>query len=127
MSAPIVFITTFVIEEGALEKFKEAAQRSTNFLKDNGLQLLAEVCIDEKDMRAHGIQVHRDSESILDHWLLSDPYMSNVMQYIRTTHVEIYGQPNEAVLEGMRRLTSQGAVITVTPHLTGFSRLVAPD
>jgi len=125
VSVPIIFITTFQIENGALEKFKEAVRKSMDFLETNGPQLMAEVCIDEKVMRAHGIQVHRDSESILSHWQLTDPYMRDVMQYITTTRVDIYGQPNDSVMEGMRRLSSEGAVLSVTPHFTGFSRL--PD
>jgi hypothetical protein len=60
VSEPIFFISTLQIETGALEKFKEAARRSMDFLGTNGLQLLTEVCIDENEMRAHGIQVHRD-------------------------------------------------------------------
>lgn len=128
MTVPIIFITTFQIENGTLEKFKKAVQRSTDFLETNGSQLMAEVYIDENEMRAHGVQVHRDSESILTHWQLADPYMRDVMQYITTTRVDIYGQPNEAVMEGMRRLSSQGAVISVTPRFLGFSRLPAnPD
>jgi hypothetical protein len=123
VSGPIVFITTFQIENGALEKFKEAARKSTDFLEANGPQLMAEVCIDENEMRAHGIQVHRDSESILTHWQLADPYMRDVMQYITTTRVDIYGRPNEAVMEGMRRLSSQGAFLSVTPLFAGFIRL----
>jgi len=123
VSGPIVFITTFQIENGALEKFKEAVRKSLDFLETNGRQLMAEVCIDENEMRAHGVQVHRDSESILTHWQLADPHMRDVMQYITTTRVDIYGQPNEAVMEGMRRLSSEGAVMTVTPLFAGFCRL----
>jgi len=96
-----------------------------DFLETNGPQLLAEVCIYENEMRAHGIQIHRNSESILSHWQLADPHMRDVMQYTTTTRVDIYGQPNEAVMEGMRRLSSQGAVLSVTPRFVGFSRL--PD
>jgi hypothetical protein len=80
VSELIVFITTFQIENGALEKFKEASRKSTDFLEANGPQLMAEVCIDENEMRAHGVQVHRDSESILTHWQLADPYMRDVMR-----------------------------------------------
>ena len=123
MSGPIIFIATFQIKNGALEKFKEAVRKSIDFLETNGPQLVAEVCIDENEMRAHGIQVHRDSESILTHWQLADPHMRDVMQHITTTRVDIYGQPNEAVMEGMRRLSSQGAVISVTPQFAGFIRL----
>jgi len=123
MSGLIIFITTFQIENGALEKFKEAVRKSIDFLETNGPQLVAEVCIDENEMRAHGIQIHRDSESILTHWQLADPHMRDVMQHITTTRVDIYGQPNEAVMEGMQRLSSQGAILSVTPQFAGFSRL----
>lgn len=123
MSVPIIFITTFKIQTGALEKFKEAVRKSIDFLETNGPQLMAEICIDENKMHAHGVQVHQDSESILSHWQLTDPYMRDVMQYITTTRVDIYGQPNKVVMEGMRRLSSQGAIISVTPQFVGFSRL----
>ena len=122
MSGRIIFITTNQIQTGALEKVKKAARKSTEFYEANGPQLMAEVFIDESELRLIGIQVHRDSESILTHWQISDPYMQDVMQYITTTRVDIYGQPNEAVMEGMRRLSSQGTVISVTPRFAGFSR-----
>ncbi|RMG89658.1 MAG: hypothetical protein D6706_20975 [Chloroflexi bacterium] len=123
MSEPIIFITTSQIEAGALDKCKDAFFKSVEFLEANGPQLLAAVCVDENELRAHSIQVHQDSESILAHWQLSDPYMRDVMQYLTTTRVDFYGQPNESVMEGMRRLSSQGTVISVTPRLVGFIRL----
>jgi hypothetical protein len=122
MSGHIIFITTSQIQNGALEKVKEAARKSVEFIEANGPQLLAEVCIDENELRFHSIQIHRDSESILTHWQLTDPYMRDVMQYITTTRVDIYGQPNEAVMAGMQRLSSLGAVLSVTPRFAGFSR-----
>lgn len=122
MSGRIIFITTNQIQEGALEKVKDATKRSTEFFKANGPQLMAEVFIDESKLRFIGIQVHRDSESILTHWQISDPYMQDVMQYITTTHVDIFGQPNEAVMEGMKGFSSQGTIISVIPRFAGFSR-----
>ncbi len=123
MSGSIVFVTINQIESGALEKCKDAFRKSIDFLETNGPQLMLEVYIDENEMRAYGLQVHRDSDSILAHWQLADPYMRDVMQYLTTTPVDIYGQPNEAVMEGMRRLSSQGAVLSVTPRFAGFIRL----
>ena len=122
MTGQIVFITTSQIQNGALERVKEAVRNSVDFIETNGPQLMAEVFIDESKLLFFGIQVHRDSKSILTHWQVADPYMRDVMQYITTTHVDIYGQPNEAVMKGMRRLSSQGAVISVTPRFAGFSR-----
>lgn len=127
MTGPIVFITTSQIQNGALEKVKEAVRKSVNFIETNGPQLMAEAYIDEIEMRFHALQVHQDSESILTHWRLADPYMRDVHQYITTTRVDIYGQPNAAVMEGMRRLSSQGAVLSVTPRFAGFSRFTSSE
>jgi len=88
---------------------------------------LGEVCIEENEMTAFTIQFHRDSESILAHWQLADPYQRDVMQHITTTRVDLYGQPNEAVMEGMRRLASEGAVLSVAPMFAGFNRFPVRD
>lgn len=122
MPDPIVFVTAFHIHEGKLKEFKEAAKKSLAFNEANGPHLMAGIYIDEKAMRAHGLQIHRDSESILAAWQLADPHIRSVMPYLTTTRVEIYGQPNEAVMEGMQRLSGEGAELIVTPRLAGFSR-----
>ena len=122
MAEPIVFITTMEIHEGKLQEFQESMKKATAFLEANGPQLMAEVYIDIERMMAHVIQIHRDSESILSHWQMADPYQQEVMQHITTTRVEIYGQPNDAVMEGMQRLSGKGATIAVSPHFFGFNR-----
>ncbi len=123
MAVPMMFITTMAIEEGKLEAFKEAVAKSLAFLEENGPQVMAAVYIDEEQMIANGVQLHRDSESILLHWQLADPYMRDVMQYTTTKGVEIYGEPSEAVMAGMERLSSMGATVVVRSRLAGFSRL----
>ncbi len=125
MSGPILFISTSTINDGALEKFKEAVLNTIDFLEANGPQLMGEVNIDESKMIAYAIQLHRDSESILAHWNLSDPYRRDVMQHTTTTRIDIYGEPNEAVMEGMRQLSAQGAHLSVFPRFAGFIRLPA--
>jgi hypothetical protein len=110
------------IHEGKTEEFQEGLRKSMAFLEANGPQLMAETYIDLEKMIAYVIQVHRDSESILEHWRMSDTYQQDVMQYITTTHVDIFGQPNQAVKEGMKRLAGTGATITVNPHFAGFNR-----
>ena len=123
MNGPILFIATSQIHDGTLDQFKEAVRKTIDFLEANGPQIMGEVCINEDEMQAYTIQLHRDSESILAHWQLADPYQRDVMQHITTTRVDIYGQPNEAVMEGMRRLASEGAALSVAPIYAGFSRL----
>ena len=119
-SEPIVFITTMKIHEGKLDLVKEAAKKSLAFSEKNGPQLMAGVYIDEENMVANGLQVHRDSESILSFWQIADPYIRDVMQYVATTRVDIYGQPNEAVMASMRKLAGESVTLTVKPRLAGF-------
>lgn len=116
------YMTSMKIHEGKTQLFQEALRKSMAFLEENGPQLMAETYIDLDKMIANAIQVHRDSESILEHWQMSDKYQQDVMQYITTTVVDIFGQPNSAVMEGMKRLAGTGATITVYPHLAGFNR-----
>jgi hypothetical protein len=126
MSGPIVFVTTFEIHEGKLNAFKEGARRSMEFIEANGPQVMAGVYLDEANLRAHGVQIHRDSESILKHFQLADPYMKDVMPHITTRRVDFYGQPGEAVMQVAQKIASGGAVLTVTPRFAGFERLAAP-
>jgi hypothetical protein len=122
MAGPIAFLTTLEIHDGPLEAFKAASQRSMKFLEESGPQVMAGVCLDEANMRAHGFQVRRDSESILFHWKLADPHMRDVMQHATTRRVAIYGQPDEAVPQGLKRLAGQGTEVTVIPRFAGFDR-----
>jgi hypothetical protein len=98
-------------------------KKSLAFLEVKGPQLMAEFYVDQENRSTRVIQINRDSESILAHWQMADTYMRDVMQHITTTHVNIYGQPNNAVMEGMRRLSGVGATVAVKPQLAGINRL----
>lgn len=119
---PILFSVTMEIQEGKLDLFKAAAQKSVAFLKENGPQIMVGIFIDEKNLLARSLQLHRDSQSILDAWQINDANIRDVMQHITTKRVDIFGRPNEAVMEGMRRLSGSGAVLEVLPRLAGFER-----
>lgn len=120
MSDHIMQLSTFEIENGKLEVFKDSIEKAVTFAEENGPQLMVEVYIDEEDMRAHSCQIQPDSESILAHWEMSDPYIDDVMQNCTMKRLDVYGQPNDAVMEGLRELGEEVRV-TITPHLTGYS------
>ena len=122
MSNRIMQLTTFEIHEGKLDAFKESIRKAVAFAEANGPQLLVEVYIDDQAMRAHSCQIQPDSEAILAHWRMSDPYIQAVMETCALTRVDIYGQPNDAVMAGMGPVSTQGVVRTVTPSFTGFGR-----
>jgi hypothetical protein len=115
------------IERGKLEEFKQSVKNSLAFVEANGPQLMVEVYVDEKNLRAYSFQFYRDSESILSHWQMSDPYIRDVMQYITVKRLDIYGQPDDAVIEGVRPFSQDGVIVTVTPHFAGFTRFQAGE
>jgi hypothetical protein len=125
MSESILLINTMQIEQGKLEQFKESVKRSLAFVEANGLQLMVEVYVDEENMRVYSFQLFRDSESMLSHWRMSDPYIGDVMQHITVKRLDVYGQPNGTVMEGLRSFSQDGVIVTVTPHFAGFTRLQA--
>lgn len=122
MSKRVLQITTFRIHPGKLDEFKESIRRAVEFAEEYGPQLLVEVYVDEARMRAFSCQIQRDSEAILAHWRMSDPYIQKVMENCTLTHIEIYGNPSEAVLVGMRPIIQEGVTLKVTPSLVGFGR-----
>ncbi|MFC6964469.1 hypothetical protein ACFQL7_24530 [Halocatena marina] len=114
-------LSTFDITEGKLEAFKASIEKSVTFTEENGPQLLVEVYIDEENMQAHSCQIQPDSESILAHWDMSEPYIDDVMEACTMKRLDIYGQPNDEVMAGLEELAEK-IPVTVTPHFTGFSR-----
>jgi hypothetical protein len=79
------------------------------------------VYLDEASRSAHGIQVHRDSESVLAHFRMADEHMRHVMQFVTVTRLEINGTPSREVMEAMRKMVPP-EVLSVAPRLAGFDR-----
>ena len=120
----IILITTMQIKEGNLEKVKEALKKSVEFAKEKGPQLMVQVFVDDKKMQINSIQLHRNSESIIDHWKLSDAYIEGVMQYITMKRVDVYGLPNKIIIQRLDKLAENGCVVSVMPFFTGYSHLL---
>lgn len=123
MSGSILLLNTMRIEEGKLEDFKESVKSSLAFVEANGPQLMVEVYVDEEDMRAYSFQLYRDSDSILSHWQMSDRYIREDMRHTTVERLDLYGQPDAAVMEGLRPFSEDGVAVTVTPRFAGFARL----
>jgi len=102
-------------------------KRSIEFVETNGPQLLVEVYVDEENMQAYSFQFYPDSESMLFHWQISDPYIRDVMQHSAVKRLDIYGQPNHAVMEGIYSFARNGIIVAVTPYFVGFHRFQSND
>lgn len=118
----ILFRNTMRITEGHLHAFKRAIREAVQFVKENGPQLMVQTFINEPRMVAVSYQLYRNSEAVLEHWRLADPYIAKVMEHCVVSEFEIHGEPSEAVLERMRPMLDDGRAI-LTPRLAGFVRL----
>lgn len=125
MSERIMQISTFDIDEGKLEPFKQSIAKAVAFAEAHGPQLLVEVYIDEGAMRAHSYQIMTNSEAILAQWKLSDPYIRGVMDNCRMRRLDIYGQPSLEVLQGLSPLKDEGVDVTITPSFAGYTHFQA--
>ena len=121
----LLFCNTMRITQGHLEGFKDTVREAVEFAEQHGPQLMVQTFIDEQQMLAYSFQLYRDSESVLVHWQLSDPYISKVMEHCTVEKFDVYGQPSEEVMEGLNR--SGESMTTVTPRLMGFVRLPAGE
>ena len=125
MAESILLINTMRIERGKLEDFKVSVKNSLAFVQANGPQLMVQVYVDEENLRAYSFQLYDTSESILTHWRMSDPYIRDVMQHVTVERLDVFGWPDDAVLEGLRPFSEDGVVVTVTPRFAGFARFQA--
>ena len=118
----ILFRNTMRITEGHLHAFKQAIVEAVEFAEENGPQLMVQTFIDEQRMLAVSYQLYKDSEAILEHWRLADPYIVKVMEHCAVAEFQIHGEPSAAVLKRMRPMLDDGRA-TLTPRITGFVRL----
>ncbi len=117
----LLFGNTMRITEGHLAGFKGAVREAVEFAEQHGPQLMVQTFIDEQQMLAYSYQLYRDSESVLVHWRLSDPYISKVMEHCTVEKFDVYGQPSEEVMKGLNQLGE--SLTTVKPRIVGFVRL----
>lgn len=81
-------------------------------------QLMADVFIDEDNLTATSFQLSSDSESVLERWKLSDPYIAEVMRPCTVSSFEVFGSPSAAVADGLGGTSDLDA--RITPRLIGY-------
>ncbi|WP_306360579.1 hypothetical protein [Nocardia sp. CC227C] len=95
-------------------------RRAVAFVAEHGPQLTVQVFLDEERGLAHSFQLYPDSEAVLAHWKLSDPYIQDVMKHCTVQSFETYGEMSDEVIAGLR--SGPVGTVTVRPGLTGFTR-----
>lgn len=130
MTEPFVFIGTYRVKEGKLEAFREYWQEFCKDIEAKEPRLIAfNAYANEDGSELSGVQIHPDAESLLFHMGIAREHIDTAYQdYLDDSgsRIQIFGTPNDAVLDMIKQLTGAGVQIVVTPdHLGGFTRFAA--
>jgi hypothetical protein len=128
MSAPFIYIGNNRLKVGKLEAYqREFMPQLVEIVEMNEPRLLGfNVFANQEGTEIAGVQVHPDADSMLHHMQVMRGRITMAYdEYIEaTTTIQVYGPPNEAVLEMINMLSTPGVSVSVKPHhLGGFTRL----
>jgi secreted PhoX family phosphatase len=131
MSAPLIYIGTNRMKAGMLEGYRRNFMPELlKVVETNEPRILGfHAFANEDGTEITGVQVHPDADSMLFHMqVVSEKVTMAYDQYIdATTDIQVYGPPNDAVLEMMRRLATPGVSVRIkADHVAGFTRLQSP-
>jgi hypothetical protein len=121
MNEQILVRNVMKITPGKLDAFREAVKEAIDYVEQHAPQLMVRTYIDEREMRAVSLQLYANSQDVLRHWELSDPYIQKVSANCTVEQIEIYGEPSGEVTAGIARFIREGRGRIMKP-LAGFSR-----
>jgi hypothetical protein len=119
---PLLLHNTMRIAAGHLDEFRAAVAAAVVFVEQHGPQVMVQVFVDEPRLLAHSFQLYPDSDAILRHWELSDPYIRDVMAHCSVERLVMYGEPDERVTRRLPPVRTGGVERSTVPRHIGFLR-----
>jgi hypothetical protein len=126
MSQPIIYVDTSEVRPGRFEELKVAMDDLAQFVRANEPQLLAyNVYFTEDRTRMSVVHINLDSASIELHMRVAGPKFPPIAEFIRMLSIDVYGRPDDKVVEALRHkaLMLGTNVVRVHDHHAGFVRL----
>jgi hypothetical protein len=127
MAEPFIYIGTFRLKAGRLDAFSQMAGGLAEFVEANEPRVIAfNVYANEEGTEASVVQVHPDADSMVFHMRLLREHISSAGDEesaidIQTSN-QIYGIPNDTVLEMIQQFDPGVALIVKPRPLAGFTR-----
>lgn len=124
MSDPIVFISRNKIRDGKAEEFKKHYLDSIQPIFDGKLNTLAQLGYENEGGTEFTVVRFFPSADALDQQIQgADERSKKTYEYIEPTAIEIFGTPNPATLEKMKKIARSGIMVSISPsYLGGFIR-----
>jgi len=128
MAAPIVYIDTSELREGALDELKGAIGGLAEFVEANVPGIVAySVYFTDDGTRMSVVHVHSDPASLDRHMEIAGPEFRKFAGLLTLESIDVYGEPSAKAVEAMEgkaRLLGSGSVTVHRPH-AGFIRIRA--
>jgi quinol monooxygenase YgiN len=120
MSEPIVFIIRNKIKEGRAEEFRRHYDASIPPIMAAKPGTLAQLAYENEEGTEVTIVRFFPNADALDHQIQgADERSKKTYEYIEPTGIEIFGTPNPATLEKMKKIGGSGVVVSIYPNYSG--------
>lgn len=129
MSGPIVYIDTSDIVAGNLDEVKRRITDLVRFVEEAEPQLISYAFfLDDDEAVMTVVAVHPDAESLELHMKVGAEHFRGFAGLIEQRAIDVYGQPNDAVMGLLREKANMlGTGVVHIHHLQeGFDRFTRP-
>ena len=127
MGAPLIYIDTSRVHEGALPRLREAIAELAAFVEQNEPRIVAySVYFSEAGDQMTVTHIHDDAASLDYHMEVAGPQFAPFAELLTLQSIHVYGEPTEWTLEQLRRkveMLGTGEVV-VHPAHAGFGRFL---
>ena len=126
MSQPIVYVDTSEVRVGRLDKLKLAMDDLVHFVEANEPRLLVyNVYFNDDGTRMTVLHISPDSAALEFHMKIAGPKFPPIGEFINMLAIDVYGRPDDPVMEELQRKSEMLGNGTVRVHnlLAGFARL----
>lgn len=124
MFEPIVFINRNKIKEGKIEEFRKHYQENIQLIFDGKPSTLAQLGYEnDEGTEFIVVRVFPNADALDQQIQGADERSKKTYEYIEPTAIEIFGTPNPATLEKMKKIAGSGILVSISPgYLGGFIR-----
>ena len=120
MSEPIVFISRNKIKAGSAEEFKRHYQDSIQPIFDGKPGTLVQLGYENDETTEFTvIRVFPNADALDQQIQGADERSKKTYEFVEPIGIEIYGAPNPATLEKMKKIAGSGLAVSISPAYTG--------
>jgi quinol monooxygenase YgiN len=125
MSEPIVFISHHKMKQDKIDTFRKVHQEKTLLLQEQKPDTIVFLAYAGEDGgEVSFVHVFPDAEAMDIHFQGADERSKQAYEFMQPKSMEIYGSPNDGVLEMMKQIAESGVTVSIdTDYLGGFLRL----